>query len=292
VLKSAERLGYQPNVIASILSRRKSNIVGIVISDMQNPFYPALLDLLTQGLQAIGRQSLLFSAPAGSDISDQLVRLRQYHVDAVIVASATVSSGAALKWAADGRQVILINRTVPDAPVSSVCCDNVAGAEAVADHLHDLGHRRVAYVAGPADTSTNIERETAFTRRVAELGMTLSARIATGQYSYATGREAALEAAKKKSDAIFFCNDIMALGGIDALRDEAGLRVPEDISVVGFDDIPMASWLRYQLTTVRQPMPEMVDLAIDLLSKSADAGPPRVHRIGGGLILRKTTARR
>ena len=97
---------------------------------------------------------------------------------------------------------------------------------------------------------------------------------------------------KRKSEAIFFCNDIMALGGIDALRDEAGLRVPEDVSVVGFDDIAMASWLRYQLTTVRQPMPAMVDLAIDLLSRGADAGAPRVHRISGGLVQRKTTARR
>lgn len=291
VLESAEELGYQPNAIASILSRRRSDLVGVVVSDMQNPFYPALLDKLSRALQENGRRSLLFSAKGGNDVDQQLLLLRQYSVESVVVLSASISSGAAIKWAADGRNIILINRSVPDAPVSSICCDNGLGATTVAEHFHALGHRRVAYVAGRADTSTNVEREDAFARRVEELGMTLAAKVSAGEYSYEAGYAAALEVARTDVQAIFFANDILAIGGLDALRDERGLRVPEDVSVVGFDDIEMAAWPRYRLTTMRQPVDEMVAQALGLITGSSEksALPPTLHRIPGSLVLRSTT---
>jgi DNA-binding LacI/PurR family transcriptional regulator len=152
----------------------------------------------------------------------------------------------------------------------------------------------VAYVAGREDTSTNIEREHAFTRSAAELGLVLAARVSTGEYSYEAGYRAAIEVGRSGADAIFFANDILAVGGLDALRDEVGLKVPEDISVVGFDDIGMARWPRYQLTTVRQPVERMLDTAIGLLPQSSrePAEAPALHRIPGELVVRRTTSPR
>jgi DNA-binding LacI/PurR family transcriptional regulator len=293
ILQFAATVDYQPNAIASMLSKRRTNIVGIVVSDMQNPFYPALIEKLTQELQRIGFQSLLFNIAAGANLQEQLSALRRYNVDAVIVISATILSGSTLRSVTEERAAILINRVVEDADISCVACDNADGARAIADHLYELGRRRVAYVAGLAHTSTSRERRDAFITRVAELGMTLTANINGGKYSYDAGRVAALEiSAGCATDAIFFANDILALGGMDALREEAGLRVPEDVSVVGFDDIAMASWPHYLLTTFRQPLDEIVNETSKLLQDGSclPGQSAVIRRLLGKLIVRKSTA--
>lgn len=292
ILRHAAEVDYHPNAIASMLSRSRSNIVGIVVSDMQNPFYPALIEKLSRALQQVGLQSLLFNIAKGSNLEHQLSAVRRYNVDAVIIISATILSGATLRWVTEGRAAVLINRVVDGGELSCVACDNIEGGRAIADHFHQLGHRRVAYVAGLAHTSTNLERQSAFITRVAELGMTLGGNFDGGEYSYAAGRRAALEvAAKGNIDAVFFANDILAAGGIDAFRDEAGLRVPEDISVAGFDDIAMAGWPRYSITTFRQPLDEMVQVTVGMIEDgSCEPGQSAtIRRLSGELIVRKTT---
>jgi DNA-binding LacI/PurR family transcriptional regulator len=292
ILRYAQELDYQPNAIASMLSRSRTNIVGIVVSDMQNPFYPALIEKLSRELQKIGLQSLMFNVTRGSNIEEQLVALRQYNVDAVVVVSATVLSGASMSWATEGRAAILVNRTIPDSNITSVCCDNAEGARAIADHFYAIGRRRVAYVAGLPHTSTNLDRQNAFITRIAELGMTLAGKVSGGEYSYEAGYRSALELARSNPpDAIFFANDILAIGGIDALRDEARLRVPEDIAVAGFDDIAMARWPRYSLTTFSQPIDEIVRLTVSLIEDgSAQPGKPAsINLLPGKLIVRNST---
>jgi DNA-binding LacI/PurR family transcriptional regulator len=292
ILRYAADVDYHPNAIASMLSKSRTNIVGIVVSEMQNPFYPLLLEKLSRALQRIGLQSLLFNITKGSNLEDQLSALRRYNVDAVIVLSATVLSGPTLSWATEGRAAILVGRVVEDADLCCVTCDNGDGARAIADHFHELGRRRVAYVAGLSHTSTNMERQNAFITRVAELGMTLTTRINGGEYSYDAGRRSALEiAARRDTDAIFFANDILATGGIDALRDEAGLRVPEDVAVAGFDDIAMAGWPRYALTTYRQPVDEIVGVTVKMIEDgSCQPGQPSsINRLPGSLIVRRST---
>jgi DNA-binding LacI/PurR family transcriptional regulator len=292
ILRYAADLDYHPNAIASMLSKSRTNIVGIVISEMQNPFFPLLLEKLSRDLQRIGLQSLLFNITQGSNLEDQLSALRRYNVDAVIVLSATVLSGQMLAWATEGRAAILVGRVIEDGSLSCVTCDNADGARAIADHFYELGHRRVAYVAGLSHTSTNMERQNAFVTRVAELGMTLTTRIEGRGYTYDAGRLAALEiAAREDTDAIFFANDILATGGIDALREEAGLRVPEDVSVAGFDDIAMARWPRYSLTTYRQPMDDIVSTTVNMIEDgSCQPGKPSIiRRLPGSLVVRNST---
>ncbi len=291
VLEAAETLRYQPNVIARSLTTRRSNIVGIVMATMTNPFYPEMLEQLTKALQQIGLQTLLFHVPPGQEVDSELPLLMQYQVEAVVIASATISSAMAREWTATGRPAVLINRTVPDAGVTTVSCDNELGARQIADYLLARGHRRLAYVSGKPDTSTNVERERGFRGRLQQQGVALHAQAAGTEYSYAAGYQAALELAPSRPDAVFFANDIMAVGGMDAFRYERGLRVPDDVAIVGFDDIPMASWPSYQLTTVQQPLEQMVAATVSFLGETL-VGPPRdpcMHIIPGTLIERAST---
>lgn len=291
VLEAATELGYQPNFIARSLTTRRSNIVGIVMATMTNPFYPEMLEQLAKGLQQIGLQTLLFHVPHGQEVDSELPLLLRYQVDAVVIASATISSAMARVWTATGRPAVLINRTVPDAGVTTVSCDNAAGARAVADYLVGRGHRRLAYVSGQPNTSTNVEREDGFRGRLRELGIDLFADVAGQEYSYAAGYRAALELARLRPDAVFFANDIMALGGMDAFRHEHGMRVPDDIAIVGFDDIPMASWPSYRLTTVQQPVARMVETTVQFLLEALEepAVQPGTHLIAGTLMERAST---
>lgn len=289
VLTAAEALRYQPNVIARSLTTRRSNIVGIVMATMTNPFYPEMLEQLAKALRQIGLQTLLFHVPPGQEVDSELPLLMQYQVEAVVIASATISSAMAREWTTTGRPAVLINRTVPDAGVTTVSCDNEGGARAIADYLLSGGHRRLAYVSGKPDTSTNVERERGFRGRLQQLGVALSAQVAGDEYSYAAGYRAALELARRdRPDAVFFANDILAIGGIDAFRHECGLRVPDDIAVVGFDDIPMASWPSYRLTTVQQPLARMVEATVQFLAATLEhpARQPQTHIIPGTLIER------
>lgn len=291
ILRAAENVGYHPNAIASMLSKSRTNIVGIVISDMQNPFYPALIEKLSRALQRVGLQSLMFNVTRGANLEEQLSAVRRYNVDALIVISATMLSGPTLRWATEDRAAILINRVAEDAELSCVTCDNAEGARAIADHFHEIGRRRIAYVAGLSHTTTNRERQNAFITRLAEHGMTLSALVDGGEYTYYAGRNAALEAMSRGgTDAIFFANDILAVGGMDALR-EKGATVPGDIAVAGFDDITLAGWPHYDLTTFRQPIDAIVDVAVTMLEDGscAPGSVPIIRRIPGELIKRSST---
>jgi DNA-binding LacI/PurR family transcriptional regulator len=292
VMEAAERLGYKPNAMARTLITRRSGIVGIVMGDLTNPFYPEVLEVLSKRLQQSNLQTLLFNVPAGQEVDDELPLLLQYQVDAVVITSATISSAMAKSCAARGIPVLLFNRYVPGAGVHAVSCDNYEGGRTVTRYLVERGHRKLVYVAGKKDTSTTMDRERGVNDCLAKLGMKLWGRDEAAEYTHEQGREAALRLlrGKRRPDAIFFANDIMAIGGLDAIRGELGLRVPEDVSVVGFDDIQMAGWPSHSLTTVRQPIAAMVEKTAELLDLSA-AGKlprPRSHLIPGQLIERSS----
>ncbi len=288
VLAVARDLGYRPNVIARSLITQRTNIVGIVMADLTNPFYPNVLEKFTQRLHDIGRQVLLFNAAPDQDIDETLPLVLQHQVDAVIITSATLSSAMADECARHGTPVILFNRHVPGANASSVTCDNEAGGQQIADILLDTGHERIAYIAGTEHTSTNVDRERGFTKRIQERGASVWARK-QGAYTYESGYAAStrLLAQPIRPDAIFAANDIMALGVLDAAR-EHSLQMPDELSVIGFDDIPAASWPAYSLTTIRQPVNRMIDATLELLTErlATPQAPPAVRALPGILINR------
>ena len=179
--------------------------------------------------------------------------------------------------------------------MSSVTTNNRVGGFALADFLVSLGHKRIAYIAGFEGASTQRDRELGFCEGLAASGQTLFAR-AIGNFVYAEAQTAArsLFATARSPDAVFVGNDHMAFAVIDVLRFELGLRVPEDVSVVGFDDVPPAAWPAYNLTTYRQPVDLMVAETVAMLIAKigSERAEPRQVVLEGGLIIRRSTGRR
>jgi DNA-binding LacI/PurR family transcriptional regulator len=296
VLKAADSLGYQPNIIARSLITRRTNIIAVVMANLTDPFYPFVLDRLAHRIQSSGRQLLLFIIPTGKHVDDVLPSLLQYKVDAILITSATVSSRMATVCSSRGIPVVMFNRYVPGLKVAAVCCDNFAGGYEVADYFYSSGHVRPAFVAGESDATTNLDRAHGFATRLKELGIELHAHEIGGSFSYEAGYDAAsrLISLHKMPDCIFFASDVMAFGGIDAIR-AAKLRVPEDISVIGFDDVAIAHWPSYELTTVRQPIAQMVDKTAEILGLDTPIVKLPVHKIcfmKGMLIEGKTVLNR
>jgi len=249
-----------------------------------------VLDQFTHRLQERGKQTLLFNATTGRDVDDTLPLVLQYRVDAIIITSALLSSAMADECARLGTPVILFNRYIPRSKASAVCCDNVAGGRLVADLLLDAGRRRLAYVTGRANTSTNLDREKGFGERLRERGVT-DWLCEPGEYTHESGYAAAkrLLARAEPPDAIFAANDITAMGVLDAAR-ELGVRVPEQLSVIGFDGIPAGEWQAYSLTTIRQPVEEMIDATLALVEARIEKpdAVPVIKMIPGALVKRSS----
>ena len=204
-----------------MLTKRRTNIVGIVVSDMRNPFYPVLIERLTQGLQRIGFQSLLFNITPGASVEEQLVAIRTYNVDAVVIISATMLTERDLAWATEGRKAILLNRqSMETSPASAATTRLARGRWSTISTPLAAGGSAMWRVVQDA---VGVERRTAFVTRLAELGLRLAGTVSYEAYSYEAGWRGALHLLAEKPDAIFFASDILALGGIDALRQEAKL---------------------------------------------------------------------
>lgn len=294
VKAAAEQLGYQPNLIARSLITRRTGIIGLAVGDLSNPFYTQLIYGLSERLQQQNYHLLLFTVADDADSDELLEDVISYRLDALILTSTELSSRLGARLNARGIPVVLVNRTTDDATASSVASDNEFGAGEVARYLVESGHRRLAYVAGIQNTSTNIERERGFLRALSGVpGVTV--RQTSGDYdvhkSLGVAREL-FDGEHPGPDAIFCANDAMALSLIDALRFSLGLRVPEDVSVVGYDDIEPASSLAYQLTTYSQPIDDMVDAALALVLEritSPDSAPRQI-RLRGEMVIRSSVA--
>jgi DNA-binding LacI/PurR family transcriptional regulator len=293
ILAAADAVGYRPNAIARSLNTRRSGIIGVVITEIANPFYARLLEALGIALQERGLMPLVSVAPDPEATDELLVRLLSYQVDGVVVASATLSSGIAARCAAARTPIVLVDRRAGEhgREAALVGADNVGGGHLVADLLAAAGHRRHAFLAGIEATSTSTERERGFVSGLAAHGLTLTARE-VGRFSYVGGRDAALRLLGRadRPDAVFCANDEMALGLMDAARATFGLRIPQDLSVVGFDDTPSAALASYRLTTVAQDVTELAEAAVTAVQEHTGsvAASARYRLIPCRLVLRES----
>lgn len=293
VLQAAKKLGYKPNVIARSLSTRRTNIVGLVMANIANSlFYPNVLEQITNRLQMKGKQVLLFSVPLDKPVDDFLPRVLGYQVDGLIITSTTPSNEIADECARNGTPVILFNRFVEGSSANSVCCDNAKGGRLVADALLKAGHQRFGFIGGPPTTSTHMMREAGFLGRLKEHGFE-NVLCESGAFTYQSGQDAArrLLAHDTPPDAIFCAADVMALGAMDVARYEFGLKIPEQLSVIGFDDVPIASWPVYNLTTIRQPINRMMDAIIDLIDNQEDGTATSQYKLHPGELINRGSAR-
>lgn len=292
IRSAAATLGYRPNAIARSLITARSRIIGVVAAYLQNHFYPDVLDALSRALQARGYQILLFTAElteTGDQVLDALLR---YRVDAVVLASTTLSSSLAEECRAAGIPVLLFNRTSDVASVSAVTGENRRGGRMIGELLAACGHERIAYIAGTENSSTSRDRERGFLEGLAAGGAHLFAREA-GLYRFDGAADAArrLFSRPDRPDAVFAANDHMAIAAMGVAMAEFGLRIPQDVAFVGFDDVEAARWPAYSLTTFSQPIAPMVSAVVDLvvsLVEELDSTPRHVV-VTGELIERGST---
>ena len=270
VIDAADEIGYRPNALARSLISGKSGIIGVLVAYLGNQFYPVIIEKLSRSLQAKGYRVLLFMTDTGDQ--DAVVQdMLQYQVEGVVMASAHLSSDLARRCADNGIPVVLFNRYVAASPASSVTSDNVEGGRLVGNFLANGQHQRIAYIAGYEESSTNRDQEAGFHKGLAEQGAVCFART-VGAYAAAGAAEATRELFKtaQKPDAIFVANDHMAFAVMDVLRTELDLRIPQDVSVVGYDDVPQAAWKAYDLTTVEQPSEPMIQETVSILMEQIE----------------------
>lgn len=273
ILSVARQLGYHPNAFARSLVQQKTNIVGVLMGSIDNQFYPTVLETLTARLQASGRQVMLFSVGADENVEDTLLRALQYQIEAMVMTSVKLSSTVAKTFSEAGVPVILFNRYVDETGTFAVICDNASGGQMAANALIDSGCKHLAFVGGTPNSSTNQDRKEGFIKQLSKRGVRLRYKLEGESYSYAWGQRAAdaLLANEPVPDGIFCSSDTIAFGLIDALRTRYKLRVPDDVCVIGFDDVPSASWDAYALSTLRQPSGEMVDAVLNVLENPGSA---------------------
>ena len=269
VTEVATSLGYRPNSIARGLAKRENSLIGVVVGDITNPFYPEVIERLTKRLTNAGLHTMLVTMVDGIDIEETLSPLLEYQVKAAVFMAAPYSSRACEICTAHGIPSFLVNRYVLGQGITNIACDNLNGGRLVAEVLLNAGHQTLAYISGLPDTSTNRDRMQGFSSAVKERGRPCVIEPA-GNYSYEAGYKAALRLMRTHGgiEAVFCANDILALGVLDAVRHELGIKVPSDLSVIGFDDIAAASWPAYDLTTIRQPVERMIDMLVSEITRA------------------------
>ena len=292
VRKAAHSLGYRPNPLARAMITGKSRIIGLVVAYLDNPFYPVALERLSYVLQERGYHILIFMATNAQDSIEQVVGdLLAYRVDGIVTASVSMNADLTARCAAAGIPVVMFNRGQPGSGLSSITSANLDGGHKVARLLIETGQQRIAHIAGWQGASTGQDRLRGFVDGLAAAGRTPVA-VIDGMFDRTTAAEATrtLMALPQPPDAIFVGNDHMAFAVLDTLR-ALGVRVPQDVAVVGYDDVPMAAWAPYDLTSVRQPVNRMVEATVDTLLAQID-DPDRPHQkieIDGPLIERGST---
>ena len=291
VRAAAEELGYRPNAIARAMITGKSRIIGLVVAYLDNYFYPDAIERLSVALQAQGYHVLVFmAARTVGDVQEVVQEILDYQVDGIVLASVAMSSSLAAQCQMNGIPVVLFNRDQDDPRLSSVTTANQDGGRAVADHLIATGHRRIAYLAGYDGASTQRDRELGFNTAMAQQGQPVFAR-GIGNFRQDETR-AAVRAMfadpANRPEALFVCNDHMAFAAMDTLRFELGLKIPQDVSVIGFDDVPVSAWPAYDLTTFRQPVDQMVAETVSTLIERIETpeNEPRRIRLQGRLVVR------
>jgi DNA-binding LacI/PurR family transcriptional regulator len=291
IMRAAKKLGYQPNLIARSLSTRRSNIIGVVIGSLENPFYAEVVKGLSETLAATGRHILLFAPSSGRPDEAEIEAFLSYQVDALILTARSPSPNLVLDCRRQGVPIVVINREATHIGVSTVHGQNRRGAETIAEFLIAGGHRRYAFIGGNRSSSISESRQVPFCERIRR-GTGDAVLVRYGDYTFAGGAAATREllARPDRPDAIFCASDHMAFGALDVAEREYGLRRREDISIVGFDDVREARLPPYDLTTFSQPPEALAANAIQMVdAQLSRRGVPAERReVRGELIIRSS----
>ncbi len=270
VLEAAKKLGYRPNAAARTMVRQRSSVIGVMVSDLHNPFFADVIDGIDMAVGDAGYRSILTT---GNRVSDRerlaVATLLEMRVDGLIMVSPVVDRGCAIEASASVPTVV-VGKATRAPTVDSVTNDDRNGAGMVVDHLVELGHRRIAHIDGGIGAGSQ-PRRTGYSRSMKRLGLESEIRSVRGGFTEDGGSMGmqSLLATGPRPTAVFVANDLAAIGVLKVL-DTEGLSVPDDISVVGYDNTSMAASHRLGLTTVDQPRHDMGRMAAELVLASID----------------------
>lgn len=272
VSAASEKLGYMPNVLARSLMTQRTHLVGIILANFNNPIYLTILDYFTRTLQQRGLRTLLLNVSNEKDLEAMSRLVLQYSVDGLVVSAGAISPFITEQCVKRAIPLVAFARRPRSGQLNVVCADNVAGGRMAARRLIDAGHQTFGFLGGPASASTSEERGKGFRAEIEEAGLTLNTSAHANDYGYEAGVHAARQMLSSEGcpDAIFCASDITAFGVLDVARHEFGRSVPDDLSVVGFDDVNLAAASSYNLTTISQPVEAMVTETIDILGRQME----------------------
>jgi LacI family transcriptional regulator len=295
VLAAIDELGYQPNVLARSLRRGETHTIGMIVPDSANPFFAELARGIEDTSFEHGYNLILCNSDG--DLDKELIYadvLTEKQVDGILFVAAGVSTDHIRALQERRIPVVIVDREIPDVSVDQVLTDNARGGWLATRHLLELGHRCIGCITGPSDVTPSAERVTGYRQALSEGGIPVDeVLIVKGDFQYGSGYRAARQilARDDPPTAIFTCNDLMAVGAISAAV-EMGRQVPVNLSVVGFDDVRLASFANPPLTTIVQPKYEMGVLATTMLlerMRNHDI-PPRRRLLDTSLLIRQSTA--
>ena len=268
VLRVVKQLNYQPNRTAQRLRAKQSKVIGLIISDIQNPFFTSVVRGIEDVAYAHGYSLVLCNSDEDTEKEKLYIAvMRAEAVAGVILTSTTESNPHVADLLAHHIPVIAMDRRIKNHKLDSVCVSNAQGAFAAVSHLIELGHRRIGFIGMPLTRTPGKERLAGYENALREYGLPRSRQlICLANAKQQGGHNAALELLKRQPNltALFAANNLMTLGALDALCERA-LKIPDDISVVGFDDMPWAALLHPSLTAVAQPTYELGQKAAELL---------------------------
>ena len=271
VEQAAAELGYSPNFLARSLTTRRTKLIGLVSNNFHNPIFLEVFDLFTRGLQDRGLRPLLVNLSDETDPEHSVQMLTQYSVDGVIVASSTLPP--AFSKAFRDKNIPVVNTfgryaSAPDVHIVGI--DNVAAGRTAARELVARGYRRVAFLGGPRSATSTQDRFEGFRDEIAlHPDMTMTSSYAQA-YSFEAGRAEMQRLLTQAPAEAYFCgDDVLSIGVLSAIRD-AGLNVPQDIGVIGLNDMEMARWESIALTTIHQPIKQIIDASVALMVAMLD----------------------
>ncbi|SDG88738.1 substrate-binding domain-containing protein [Pelagibacterium luteolum] len=276
VLEAAEALGYHVNHLARGLIRDSSNIVSLIVADINTPYQAKMIEALTRRLQAANKIAMVINTSGqNANVEAALRQTLHYRADATIVLSGQPAASLIETCLNNGQHVILVNRDDPVPGPETIVVTNRTAARQAFDMLFRAGCRDLAVVASAVGSASLAAREKAFALAAEEAGVNVNV-IRFGPTAYASGAEAARAVLSKsdRPDGVFCVTDLLACGFMDVARNEFGLTIPEEICVVGFDDIEQASWSSYDLTTFRQPVDQIADHVVGLIDHH-----PHLHTV-------------
>ncbi|PZF77535.1 transcriptional regulator [Aestuariivirga litoralis] len=293
VLAAARELGYRPNLLAQSLMTGRTKLIGLVSNNFDNPAFMEIFDHFTRLLQQRGLRPLLANLSGQTESAAALDMLLQYNVDGVIIASSTLPQSFLEGCRAAGLPVVHAfgrARTARGIAVAGV--DNRAGGKLAARTLVERGYRRIAFLGGPEAASSTVDRLSGLCAGLAEHGLAPCEAMFGASYSHETGQALMQQLLGRGSfDAVFCGDDILAIGALDACVAK-GIEVPRRIGILGFNDIAMAGWTSYGLTTIRQPLAEIIGAAVEMISGMVEDGRPAVSRRFACSLVERTSLRR